>query len=222
MPQKSHSEQTPICDDFGFFTNKKRNQGNQAIKDACPFKSSLFFMISFQNFKIKPQKKIKNKTRSDHSCALLIPSIIDGLQSLSPCVPYFVISKLSLGLEIDHFPSFQTCFPSLPGKLSTVCTFFEFSLQKVAAPHLWQRKQHLARWLSPGHQLLLCLTGSRNKSGNAIWNSLADKPWKLADRTNIYIHVDACFARPAKWVFALNRAFPALFKLCAACNLALF
>lgn len=59
MPQKSQGEQTAIWDDFGFFTNKKRNQGNQAIKDAGPFKSSLSFRISFQNFKIKPQKKLK-------------------------------------------------------------------------------------------------------------------------------------------------------------------
>lgn len=59
MPQKSRGEQTPIWDDFGFFTNKKRNQGNQAIRDAGPFKSSLSVMISFQNFKIKLKKKFK-------------------------------------------------------------------------------------------------------------------------------------------------------------------
>lgn len=156
---------------------------------------ALLNRVCFSWFHSKISKLNHKKDKSQNPEWSLLCAVnsfhTDGLQSLSPCVPYFVISKLSLGLEIDHFPSFQTCFTSLPGKLSIVCTFFEFSLQKVAAPHLWQRKQHLAHWLSPGHQLLLCLTGSRNKSGNTIWNSLADKPWKLADRTNIYVHMDA-------------------------------
>lgn len=139
MPQKSHSEQTPIWDDFGFFTNKKRNQGNQAIEDAGPFKSSLSVMISFQNFKIKPQKKVKlkAKARSDHSCALLIPStLMDCSLSHPAChILSFLNFLLAWKWIISHH--FKRVLPGLPGKtVDCVYIFRILPCRKFAAPHL--------------------------------------------------------------------------------------
>lgn len=44
-------------------------------------------------------------------------------------------------------------------------TFLEFALQNVAVLHLGQNEPHLTLWLNADHHLLLCLTGSRSKSG---------------------------------------------------------
>lgn len=107
---------------------------------------------------------------------------------------------------------FKRVLPGLPGKLSTVCTFFEFSLAESLPRRIFdKRKRHLARWPSPGHQLPLCLTGSRHKSGNAIWNSLADKPWKIS-RPYDYLHSRGrAFARPAKCFFCSKPCVPSTF-----------
>lgn len=153
-------------------------------------------------------KKNLNKSQSpEWSLLCAVNSFhIDGLQSLSPCVPYFVIPKLSLGLEMDHFPSFQTCFTRFARKtVDCVYIFRILPRRKLPRRIFDKRKQHLARWPSPGHQLLLCLTGSRNKSGNAIWNSLADKPWKIS-RPYEYLH-----SRVFKWVFCSKPCVPSTF-----------
>lgn len=72
------------------------------------FKASLILAIWLHNFKIKVQKKKpkqKTKTHGDHSCVMLIPSILMERSHSIPVGHIYKVQNVLLGWKntISHF-----------------------------------------------------------------------------------------------------------------------